>query len=75
VIIALKNLMVAQGRAPAGVVEAAERILETGRSAVVTTFTTRRREELGLPPLGELDPSELRALLDADASNQEEAAP
>jgi heterodisulfide reductase subunit C len=64
VIIALKNLMTQRGLAPAGVEEAANRILATGRSAVVTAFTARRREELGLPPLAELDTAELRALVD-----------
>ena len=75
VIIALKNLMTERGLAPDGVVEAAERILETGRSAVVTSFTTRRREELGLPPLGELDSTVLRAIVSAAAADgaQEES--
>jgi heterodisulfide reductase subunit C len=72
VIIALKNLMTERGLAPDGVVEAAERILETGRSAVVTSFTTRRREELGLPPLGTLDSTVLRALVNAGSSADEE---
>ena len=72
VIIALKNLMVQQGRAPAGVAEAAERILETGRSAMVTSFTTRRREELGLPPLGELHTGVLRAIVGDMEAGQED---
>jgi heterodisulfide reductase subunit C len=71
VIIALKNLMTERGLAPDGVVAAAERILETGRSAVVTAHTIRRREELGLPPLAELDTAELRALVDAADPGEE----
>jgi heterodisulfide reductase subunit C len=65
VIIALKNLMGERGKAPPGVGEAAARILTTGRSAIVTTATIRRREELGLPPLQELDAAELRAIVGA----------
>jgi len=63
VIIALKNLMGEQGAAPAGVAEAAARILASGRSAIVTTATVRRREELGLPPLPELETADLRAVV------------
>jgi heterodisulfide reductase subunit C len=63
VIIALKNLMGEREAAPAGVAEAAARILASGRSAMVTTATVRRRKELGLPPLPELDTAELRAIV------------
>jgi heterodisulfide reductase subunit C len=65
VIIALKNLMGDRGKAPRGVAEAAARILAAGRSAMVTTATARRREELGLPPLAELDTADLRAIVGA----------
>ena len=64
VIIALKNLMAREGITPKGVDRLVEGLLKTGRSALVTSATHRRREELGLPPLGEIDPAELLELLD-----------
>ena len=42
---------------------AAEGVLKTGRSAVVTPRTVRRREELGLPPLGDVPVADLRAIV------------
>jgi heterodisulfide reductase subunit C len=66
VIIALKNIMAREGRLPQGVDKLTEGILNTGRSALVTKATHRRREELGLPPLEELDVSDLRALLEEE---------
>ena len=64
VIIALKNLMGERGIIPEGVDRLVEGLLNTGRSAIVTSATHRRREELGLPPLPELDLAPLRELLD-----------
>ncbi len=63
VIIALKNLMREQGIVPKGVDRLVEGLLKTGRSAMVTSATHRRREELGLPPLPELDLEPLEILL------------
>ena len=64
VIIALKNLMAERGIVPEGVDRLVDGLANTGRSALVTSATHRRREELGLPPLPELDLSPLRALLE-----------
>jgi heterodisulfide reductase subunit C len=64
VIIALKNLMRERGIVPKGVDRLVEGLLKTGRSAMVTSATHRRREELGLPPLPELDLDPLLKLLD-----------
>jgi heterodisulfide reductase subunit C len=78
VIIALKNLMGEQGTEPAGVASTADRILTTGRSAIVTAATHRRREELGLPPLPELDTGPLRTLCGdgpAPGAEPEESSP
>ncbi len=63
VIIALKNLMREQGIVPKGVDRLVEGLLKTGRSAMVTSATHRRRAELGLPPLPELDLEPLEILL------------
>jgi len=64
VIIALKNLMRERGIVPKGVDRLVEGLLKTGRSAMVTSATHRRREELGLPPLPELDLDPLLKLLE-----------
>ena len=64
VIVALKNLMAREGIVPRGVDRLVEGLLNNGRSALVTKATLRRREELGLPPLGEIDLDELQALLE-----------
>jgi heterodisulfide reductase subunit C len=66
VIIAIKNLMAKEGIIPKGVEPAAEGILKTGRSALVTPRTVRRREELGLPPLGDISVADLRAIVSKD---------
>ena len=63
VIIALKNLMRERGIVPKGVDRLVEGLVNTGRSAMVTSATHRRREELGLPPLPELDLEPLETLL------------
>lgn len=63
VIIALKNLMGEKGIIPKGVDRLVDGLLQTGRSAMVTSATHRRRKELGLPPLPELDVTQLTVLL------------
>lgn len=65
VIIALKNLMGERGIVPKGVDKLVDGLLQTGRSAKVTTATHRRRQELGLPPLPELDVKPMLKLLEA----------
>ena len=71
VIIALKNLMGERGIMPQGVDRMVDGLLNTGRSALVTKATHRRREELGLPPLSELDVSQLQVLLADDDPGKE----
>ncbi len=41
-------------------------LLKNGRSAIVTSATHRRRQELGLPPLPELNLDQLHTLLGRD---------
>jgi hypothetical protein len=52
-----------RGIVPRGVDRLVDGLLNTGRSAVVTTATHRRRRELGLPALPELDVGQLQTLL------------
>ncbi len=63
VIIALKNLMAREGHIPRGVDKVVDGLLNTGRSAMVTSATHRRRAELGLPELPAVDVTELEKLL------------
>jgi heterodisulfide reductase subunit C len=69
VLIALKNLMHERGITPDGVDRLVDGLLNTGRSAMVTPATHRRRKELGLPPLSELDLDQLRELLKDEAAD------
>jgi heterodisulfide reductase subunit C len=77
VIVAIKNLMGRQGIVPQGVGPAVEGILKTGRSALVTKRTERRREELDLPPLREPPIEQMQALVSVEGGGswQEEASP
>jgi len=72
VIIALKNLMGERGIVPQGVDRLVDGLMQTGRSAKITSATHRRREELGLPPLPEIDIEPMRKLLEAAESEGEE---
>jgi len=75
VIIALKNLMAREGVVPRGVDVLVNGLLETGRSAKVTSATIRRREELGLPPLEDPPVEELRKIVEIDEIVRKETAP
>ena len=75
VIIALKNLMGERGIVPKGVDRLVDGLLETGRSAKVTSATHRRRGGLGLPPLPEVDVAPLRALLEIAEEEEQEESP
>ncbi|MCX7765771.1 MAG: 4Fe-4S dicluster domain-containing protein [Candidatus Sumerlaeia bacterium] len=50
-IIALRNLAVAEGYAPAGVTLQAKFVAESGRLYELSDFDNKKREKLGLPPL------------------------
>jgi heterodisulfide reductase subunit C len=63
VIIALKNLMDDRGLTPQRAEQAVAGLLKNGRSALVTSATHRRRAELGLPALDEVDVAQLHCLL------------
>jgi heterodisulfide reductase subunit C len=63
VILALKRLLSAEGRAPTSISTHVERCMASGRSLVVTEASRRMRQELGLPPLPELPLDELQEIL------------
>jgi heterodisulfide reductase subunit C2 len=71
VIIALKNLARLEGEPPPEVRGVYETILKTGRSAPVIGGLDRKRESLGLPPLGRIDVAEITAILapESDATD------
>jgi heterodisulfide reductase subunit C len=72
VIIALKNLMAERGLSPQRADQAVAGLLKTGRSALVTSATHRRRTELGLPELGEVDVAQLQKLIGEDGGDDGE---
>jgi len=72
VILALKSLAREDGTAPAAVLEVAELIRTTGRSAPVLSSLAARREQLGLPPLPPVDTDELRQLLAPEPPREED---
>ncbi|MBI2263850.1 MAG: 4Fe-4S dicluster domain-containing protein [Armatimonadetes bacterium] len=64
IIIELKNLLAREGIFPKGVKETVEAIKKTGRSTIVTDYTHKMRESLGLPPLTSCEPGELSRILE-----------
>jgi heterodisulfide reductase subunit C len=66
IIIAIKNLMAQRGIYPekAQVGDLVNTVLETGRTAPVTSMTKKLREELGLTPLPDVDTSEIKKILE-----------
>ena len=73
VILALKSLASEDGTAPAPVLEVAELIRRTGRSAPVLSSLAAKREQLGLPPLPAIDTDEIAKLLAPEAAPAESA--
>jgi heterodisulfide reductase subunit C len=66
IIIALKNLMAQREIYPekAQVGDLVNTVLETGRTAPVTSMTKKLREELGLDPLPDIDTTPLKKILE-----------
>jgi heterodisulfide reductase subunit C len=66
IIIAIKNLMAREGIYPekAQVGDLVNTVLETGRTAPVTSMTKKLREELGLAPLPEVNTTEIKKILE-----------
>lgn len=64
VIIALKNICAEDKLLPPNVDKYSETIIQSGRSVVLTSTVNRRRSELGLPELKNLNVEELQKLLD-----------
>jgi heterodisulfide reductase subunit C len=64
VIIALKNMAVEKGNAPASLAKLSENIAITGLSVKVTSAVNRKRKELGLPDLKQIPLDELKEILE-----------
>lgn len=71
VIIALKNMAVEKGTAPANLSKLSENIAETGMSVKVSSAVHRRRQELGLPELKTLPLEELKKILEEDEAEEQ----
>ncbi len=70
VIIALKNMAVEKGTAPANLAKLSDNIAKTGMSVTVSSAVNRKREQLGLPALKVIPIDELQKILDDDETGQ-----
>jgi heterodisulfide reductase subunit C len=64
VIIALKNLCAQQGVLPGDINKFSETLVKTGRSVIITSTVNRRRQQLGLPELKDVNVEELQAIIE-----------
>jgi heterodisulfide reductase subunit C len=64
VIIALKNLCAEQGVLPGDINKFSETLIKTGRSVIITSTVNRRRLELGLPELKDVNVKELQTIIE-----------
>lgn len=64
VIIALKNLCAQEGVLPEDINKFSETLVKTGRSVVITSTVNRRRQELGLPELKDVNVTELQTIIE-----------
>ena len=66
VIIAMKNICVAEGKAPALVNNVSGTVLTDGITTKVTSLTERRRKELGLSPIKSYPVDEVNKIIEDD---------
>lgn len=64
VIIALKNLCAQQGVLPGDINKFSETLVKTGRSVIITSTVNRRRQEMGLPELKDVNAEELQIIIE-----------
>jgi len=64
VIIALKNLCAQEGVLPEDINKFSETLIKTGRSVIITSTVNRRRQELGLPELKDVNVTELQTIIE-----------
>jgi len=64
VIVALKNMAVEKGTAPANLAKLSDNIAKTGMSVAISSAIDRRREQLGLPVLKTIPIDELQKILE-----------
>ena len=64
VIVALKNMAVEKGTAPANLAKLSDNIAKTGMSVTVSSAVNRKREQVGLPVLKTIPIDELNAILE-----------
>lgn len=73
VIVALKNMAVEKGTAPANLAKLSDNIAKTGMSVTVSSAINRKREQLGLPALKTIPIDELNTILeDKEVTRTEE---
>ncbi len=66
VIIALKNLCVRTGNAPELILKTSDPVLTSGITTKITSVVDRRRQEMGLAPVGTYPVDELKKITEGD---------
>lgn len=66
VIIALKNLCIREGKAPALINQIYDTVMATGITTKVSSLVERRRDELGLPPIKTYPVDDLKKILGSE---------
>jgi len=66
VIIAMKNLSLKEGKAPALIGQIYDAVMTTGITTKISSLVERRREELGLSPIKEYPVDDLKKILEGD---------
>jgi heterodisulfide reductase subunit C len=64
VIIALKNLCAQEGVLPDDINKFSDTLIKTGRSVIITSTVNRRRQQLGLPELKNVNTEELQKIIE-----------
>lgn len=64
VIIALKNMCAQAGVLPGDINKFSETLIKTGRSVIITSTVNRRRQEMGLPELKDVNVIELQKIIE-----------
>ena len=64
VIIALKNMCAQEGVLPDDINKFSDTLIKTGRSVIITSTVNRRRQQLGLPELKDVNVEELQTIIE-----------
>jgi len=66
----LRNIALKEGHSPQAFIEMSSNFIKEGRVVPVSSFTIKRRESLGLPPLKDMGLEALSKILSATSFNR-----